>query len=234
VQLFTREWGSGERRAVLVHGAMSDSRTWHRLGPALAARGFHVTAVDLRGHGRSPRAAEYTPALFADDLVESVAARPDLVIGHSLGGLALGLALDRLQPRRAVFIDPAWTWPGFGRLHRLVVAPTTWLVVHAPRPVLRLQYPRWDAQDVTIEIEGRRAFDPAVARRLHAVGDAAAPAAMVVPSLVVTAARSEFVPPLLVERLRALGFEVHVDPSAGHAVHREHLPALLALLDRWL
>lgn len=59
MQLHTREWGTGDRTALLVHGIMSDSRTWRRVGPALAERGYRVLAVDLRGHGRSPR-GEYT------------------------------------------------------------------------------------------------------------------------------------------------------------------------------
>jgi pimeloyl-ACP methyl ester carboxylesterase len=40
--------------ALLIHGVTSSSRTWWRVGPALAARGYRVLAVDLRGHGASP------------------------------------------------------------------------------------------------------------------------------------------------------------------------------------
>ncbi len=42
--------------ALLVHGVTSSSRTWWRVAPALAGRGFRVLAVDLRGHGASARA----------------------------------------------------------------------------------------------------------------------------------------------------------------------------------
>jgi pimeloyl-ACP methyl ester carboxylesterase len=38
MRLNARLWGSGERTALLIHGIMSDSRTWQRFGPALAAR----------------------------------------------------------------------------------------------------------------------------------------------------------------------------------------------------
>ncbi|MGH2816717.1 MAG: alpha/beta hydrolase, partial [Actinomycetota bacterium] len=59
VQLATRAWGDGADPSrpltVLVHGVTSSSRTWWRVGPALAERGFRVLAVDLRGHGASPR-----------------------------------------------------------------------------------------------------------------------------------------------------------------------------------
>ena len=107
MKLYTREWGTGDRYAVLVHGVMSDSRNWRRVGPVLADRGYHVVAVDLRGHGHSPRAEEYTAELMAQDIVESVPAEPELVMGHSLGGLTVSLAIERLGARRVVYVDPA-------------------------------------------------------------------------------------------------------------------------------
>jgi pimeloyl-ACP methyl ester carboxylesterase len=85
--LATRAWGDGADRsrplAVLVHGVTSSSRTWWRVGPALAERGFRVLAVDLRGHGASPRpVAGLATADLAADVAETVAdaggaARPD-------------------------------------------------------------------------------------------------------------------------------------------------------------
>lgn len=107
VQLHTHTWGEGDRIALLIHGIMADHRTWRRVGPALAERGYRAIAVDLRGHGASGR-GEYSPEAFADDVVETLPAGAELAIGHSLGGLTLSLAVDRLKPKRAVFSDPAW------------------------------------------------------------------------------------------------------------------------------
>ena len=105
--LHTREWGAGDRTALLVHGIMSDSRTWRRVGPALADRGYRVIAVDLRGHGLSPRGA-YSPRLFADDLVDTLPRQADLALGHSLGGNLVLRAAARSAPvRRLVVYEPA-------------------------------------------------------------------------------------------------------------------------------
>ena len=36
---------------------------------------------------------------------------PDVVMGHSLGGLVASLVADRLAPRAAIYIDPAFAFP---------------------------------------------------------------------------------------------------------------------------
>jgi pimeloyl-ACP methyl ester carboxylesterase len=111
--LATRAWGDGadpsRPLAVLVHGVTSSSRTWWRVGPALAERGFRVLAVDLRGHGASPRPVAGLAATdLAADVAETVAAAAgspeavtapvDLLVGHSLGAL---VALELVTARPA-------------------------------------------------------------------------------------------------------------------------------------
>ena len=102
--------------AVLVHGVTSSSRTWWRVGPALAGRGFRVLAVDLRGHGASPRTvAGLSLSDLAADVAETVGGDPvELLVGHSLGAL-VALELVGRRPgsaRRLVVEDP----PGQGSL----------------------------------------------------------------------------------------------------------------------
>ena len=41
------------RRIVLIHGSSASSRSMHPLAEALAAAGFSVDALDIRGHGDS-------------------------------------------------------------------------------------------------------------------------------------------------------------------------------------
>ncbi len=45
--------GSATRRVVLVHGSSARGRSMHPMAQALAAAGFDVAALDLRGHGDS-------------------------------------------------------------------------------------------------------------------------------------------------------------------------------------
>jgi alpha-beta hydrolase superfamily lysophospholipase len=59
---------------MLVHGVTASSRTWWRVGPWFASRGWYTVAVDLRGHGDSPRA---THGLTLDDLTEDLHDKED-------------------------------------------------------------------------------------------------------------------------------------------------------------
>jgi pimeloyl-ACP methyl ester carboxylesterase len=77
--------GAAAPLALLIHGVTSSSRTWWRVAPVLVRRGYRVLAVDLRGHGESPRVGE---GLALDDLTDDVLTTlwPDIArAGANLG-----------------------------------------------------------------------------------------------------------------------------------------------------
>src|SRR3954451_2575206 len=95
------EAGSGGVPLLLVHGftgAKEDFADWI---DAFAARGFHVVAPDLRGHGGSGKPADepaYSLALFAAEVLGVAGALGwdrYALLGHSMGGMvAQVVALD--------------------------------------------------------------------------------------------------------------------------------------------
>ncbi|GGK03739.1 hydrolase [Pilimelia anulata] len=97
-------WGGQGPPVVLLHGHPRTSATWHRVAPALAARGHTVICPDLRGYGRSrgpaPAAdpAGYGKRAQAGDIVAVLRALGHdraAVVGHDRGSyVALRLALD--------------------------------------------------------------------------------------------------------------------------------------------
>jgi pimeloyl-ACP methyl ester carboxylesterase len=99
---------------VLLHGGGQTRHSWAATARRLAARGYHVVTLDLRGHGDSDWApdADYSLESFALDVVAVAAAcrtRPALV-GASLGGLSALLAEGELAPDTAsavVLVDVA-------------------------------------------------------------------------------------------------------------------------------
>lgn len=98
-----------EPPVIMLHGIMGHAREWDGLVEPLSAR-HRVVVPDQRGHGASDRAAEYSPAVLADDvvaLIEHLGEPRVSVVGHSMGGMA-ALMLASRRPElveRLVVID---------------------------------------------------------------------------------------------------------------------------------
>jgi pimeloyl-ACP methyl ester carboxylesterase len=245
--------------AVLVHGVTSSSRTWWRVGPALTDRGYRVLAVDLRGHGASPRAeAGLSAADLADDVAETVgavtagspgvAAQPpvDLLVGHSLGAL-VALEVAGRRPgfaRRLVAEDP----PGSASVDWAALADgveaDTSRAVTAPDALRRdlvAANPAWPPGEAERRVADLADCDGqaiAAAFRSGIRYDLSALLAAV-PLLVLLLLAEESIGSTLLGLDRKAAVESLGDGTtrvlpAGHNVHREALDAWLAALDDWL
>ncbi|MEV8596940.1 alpha/beta hydrolase [Streptomyces sp. NPDC052012] len=230
MKLNVHERGTGDKVALLIHGAMSDHRTWHAVEDHLVGLGYRVVAPDLRGHGRSPR-GEYRPELLADDLVENLPAGADLAIGHSMGGLSLALAVSRLRPARAVYSDPGFQ---LGNVPPGATAGMRHMVTTATAESVRAMNPRWSEDDVAAELAGFALFDPAFLSAVEQFERRYLPESAVVPSLVQLADPSLCVDAEGVALLEERGFEVRVVPQAGHCIHRDDPQGFLKSLDGWI
>lgn len=103
--LATWEWGAGPL-VVLAHGWGSRAGRWSTLARALLAAGYRVVAYDAPAHGRSSGRMASMPE-FARALRAVVGHYGPVhgLVGHSLGGAAVALALaDDLRATRAVLI----------------------------------------------------------------------------------------------------------------------------------
>lgn len=231
MKLHLTEVGEGPSTAILVHGLLSDHGAWCRVAPQMLARGYRVVMPDLRGHGLSPR-GDYTPEAWADDLVETLPKNAALAIGHSLGGLALALAVERLAPARAVFVDPAWkvSAAGHQRSRQDFRAQLDWTAAD-----LRRAHPRWADEDILARASSLKRMDPrCIDGLLPGGGHDFAPSRPAVPSLVMLADPSDLVPPQDAAMLRTAGFDVVTVPNTGHSIFRDDLEGFLDALDAWL
>jgi esterase len=112
LKLFHRDLGgAGKPPLVILHGLLGSSRNWQTAGADLAEK-FHVGALDLRNHGRSPQADEMTYEAMMDDVLawlDSQAMTQATLLGHSLGGKVAMLLACRHPERvtRLIIVDIA-------------------------------------------------------------------------------------------------------------------------------
>jgi len=131
VVLVADEWNRGAPSAaehptiLMLHGGGQNRFSWKNTGQILADEGFHVVAMDSRGHGDSDRApnANYTvDALCADTLaVLDQIGRPVILIGASMGGMTGMLVADVAGPEKVtklVLVDvvPRYDKDGSARI----------------------------------------------------------------------------------------------------------------------
>ncbi len=121
VALSAHEEGAGENGVILVHGKGGSHADWRALSTRLSANGFHVVAVDLRGHGGStgaPLGAEDYLSMTGD--VEAAArwlhdngAKEVSVIGAELGAnVALNAASNSKSIANVLLLSPGLNHDG--------------------------------------------------------------------------------------------------------------------------
>lgn len=159
-----RAWCWGDPAAepvVLVHGAYDHGRTWDGLAPRLAALGFHVVAIDVRGHGDSGRLSSGMAwnACTIDlcELARVLAPRPDApigMIGHSMGGGQVLTAAATMPERFSWLVNlDGLGPPAEGFLHDDVVEVTTRSLDEID--TFRTRPPRpWASRDLLVERRG--------------------------------------------------------------------------------
>jgi len=103
----SRPSGKARGAVAVVHGYGEHAGRYFQLGGEFAARGFHMCAYDLRGHGRSAgrrghvtRFKEYLDdtASFLDRVRSEAAGLPLFLLGHSMGGLIAAVFAEQRRP----------------------------------------------------------------------------------------------------------------------------------------
>jgi len=246
----------GAPTLVLMHGNGDSGACW----PDAVRRWegqHHVVAVDLRGHGVSPR---FTPEqlgspgnVFVEDAVALLAELrrpgvPLVAVGHSLGGAALPAAcaehpglVDAL-----VLIDPPWDSPPMlGDRPHVGAERVRLITVYTRDPegelvALREREPTWPEEERAAWIDAKAQLD--LDYIATGAGRPSTPwtehvPALADPTLVVTGDTGVIVGVETREVLRALGnpvIDVSVLPGRGHYVRQGGTDAFHAVVDPWL
>jgi pimeloyl-ACP methyl ester carboxylesterase len=103
---------------VLVHGAWGGGWAWSRVAPLLEAAGHRVDAPDLPGHGdNAAPVSEMTLEANARRVADRVeaAGEPVVLVGHSMGGMAVTQAAELVPERIATLVYLTGFLPGDGQ-----------------------------------------------------------------------------------------------------------------------
>ncbi|KAM7506972.1 hypothetical protein LguiA_017425 [Lonicera macranthoides] len=109
---------------VLVHGAGHGAWCWYRVSTMLRSVGCRVSAVDLAGSGIHPNRADEgcSISVYCEPLMKLMADLPAedrvVLVGHSLGGVPLTVAMERFPHKiaAAVFVTAVMPGPDFNLL----------------------------------------------------------------------------------------------------------------------
>ena len=112
------EWNKGAAAAadhptiLMLHGGGQNRFSWKNTGQILADSGFHVIALDSRGHGDSDRSpsGKYSVESLCEDALQVLyqIGRPVVLVGASMGGLTGILAAHEAGPEivtKLVLVD---------------------------------------------------------------------------------------------------------------------------------
>lgn len=95
------QWGTTGKPVVLIPGLVESTNVFEKLGPVLAARGYHVYSLDLPGFGYTERKGPYglkASVAETEAFIQKVVGGKPLIVGHSFGAaVGAGVMLDDPQ-----------------------------------------------------------------------------------------------------------------------------------------
>lgn len=242
-RLNVMRWGdpSASRTMVALHGITSNGGAMTELARPLAAKGWQILAPDMRGHGESTRAdGDFSFESLLGDIVESVPAECDVLLGHSFGGTLaqLGVLKGLFRPRALLLEDPVSHFADKATPKAML----DWDEANIPLTVdgiLQLN-PGWSELDAAWKLLSLKQVSFDDARAVFAgnapwdLRDDAARLVAMLPTRWVLPDVSRFVPGGDVARLQqeAGDASVIVVPGVGHSIHRDATELFVDIVER--
>jgi len=237
-------------RILLVHGAFAGAWCWEPVLPGLRSAGHEVEAIDLPGAGLDPTPlGEVTLTAYAERICEALGEGPPaLLVGHSMGGMAITQAAARRPEQVAALAYVAAFIPEDGQsLLDLTALPEAAddqvqanIVVMGDPPIARM--PREAAPlalmgcatDAQVEWGLERLGPQPVAAFAQPFAAGDHPEAFArLPRAYVTCLQDRAIPPAMQQRMyRAAGCDPVIEIDTDHSPWVSRTDELVTALDR--
>ncbi|WOH10063.1 hypothetical protein DCAR_0729524 [Daucus carota subsp. sativus] len=102
--------GETKKHFVLVHGAGHGAWCWYKVATLLRSDGHRVSILDLAASGVNLKQVQevHSFAVYLEPLMDLMATLPQeekvVLVGHSMGGVGLSLAMERFPEKIAVAV----------------------------------------------------------------------------------------------------------------------------------
>lgn len=220
--------GTGAKTALLLHGLMGSSESWWRVIAVLVDRGYRVLAMDLPGHGLSPRDPQLTVDKAASSVIETLESLgvdgPVHAMGHSYGATVLAAAA--IDAEVTVYIDSALSFAGGDDRAQLTRPYAQDVRRRQDTSWLRRSRPFYSARDAEVEARAADRFDPATSASISCGDDV-----VLNPmrgSILVHAEPSAWVSGVDKRRFAEQGVSIRGIRSAAHTVWYSHFDEFAA------
>jgi pimeloyl-ACP methyl ester carboxylesterase len=233
---------------VLVHGAWHGPWCWDDMAGRLADHGYHVTAVQLRGHNHAPGRIWHRIRDYVDDVRQAATefSEPTVLVGHSMGGLVVQRYLERFPASAAVLMASVPSGGTFravcraGARHPVLLLRTNLLMSLRPLIGTAALAREWfftpDTPQTTVDSCLARLQDESYPAFLGTVFRPPRPHRVRTPVLVLGAERDGFFTVDEIHRTaRAYRTEAEIFPRMGHDMMLDDgWPLVADRIDAWI
>lgn len=230
------------QNALIIHGMASESSAWKNTIKHLQYKNYNTITLDLSGHGLSDRKDSYSFMGWVDeilDVVEGHNITPNVIVGHSLGGLLAASVSNRLKNvEKMLLIDPLLHVPS--NIMQYVVKKVMSRFENANEDSLQKQHPTWHKHMVLDELVTFNRWDSKSLEALKSEeGWDIASAFLESPhrgdTIILKPKHSFLLPIKYVESLeKRYGINVIEIPNTGHSIHRDNPKHYNQVLDVFL
>lgn len=230
-----------DQTVLLIHGMASESSAWDITRKNLHFKNYNTITLDLSGHGDSPHKKYYSFNSWVGeilDVLEEKNVSPNIIVGHSLGGLlAAGVAEETPSVERMFLIDPLLHVPS--QVMQFLVKKVMSRHQTTDINALRKQHPNWSDSMLMNELVTFHKWDVTSLSALDSEAGWAIANKFLshkghAETFVVKPKHSFLLPVKYVDTLTSHNVDVVEVANTGHSIHKDNPREYNMLLDKFI